>query len=213
MADEKPTEIKPEDVEKLQADLKSAMEALDEQNDELERYKAKHKEAEKHLKEKERLAKEATEEAARKSGDVEALEKSLHEKYANDISERDAKIAEQDSIISKMTVGSEAQRLAADLAVPGSAEVLLPHIERRLQVEIRDGTPSIRVLDKDGKPSASSVEDLRKELEGNASFAPLIIGSKASGSGAPGGKGFAGNTDEIMKMKPVDRMNAGRNNT
>lgn len=177
--------------------------------EELERFKAKHKEAEKHLKEKERLAKEAAEEAARKNGDVEALEKSWREKNENDIKERDGKLSEYEQMINKMTVGSQAQKLASELAVPGSADVLLPHIERRLSVEMKDGQAIVRVLDKDGKPSALSIDDLKKEIEGNPAFAPLIVGSKANGSGGVGGKGVAGNGD-VMKLSPVERMNAGR---
>lgn len=154
-------------------------------------------------------ARKATEDAARKSGDVEALEKSWREKLESETKDRDAKLTAYEQMINKMTVGAEAQRMASDLAVPGSADVLLPHIERRLTVEVKDGIPVVRVIDKDGKPSALSIDDLKKEIEGNPAFAPLIIGSKANGSGGVGGKGGAGNED-VMKLPPVERMNVGR---
>lgn len=148
----------------------------------------------------------AIEEAAKKNGDVEALEKSWSEKLATETKQRDEKLTEYQQMINRMTIGSEAQRLAAALALPGSADVLLPHIERRLQVEVKDGAPIVRVLDKDGKPSALSVADLQKEIEGNAAFAPLLVGSAANGSGRPGGKGEAGS--KTMSRSDFDKLSA-----
>jgi len=94
-------------------------------------------------------------------------------------------------MLQRMTVGAEAQKLAAEIALPGSAEALLPHIENRLSVDVKDGQPIVRVLGADGKPSALSLKDLKAEIEGNAAFAPLLVGSKASGSGDMGKKGDA----------------------
>ena len=136
-----------------------------------------------------KAADDAMAEAARKNGDVDAIDKSWADKYSTREKELLSQLAERDGAITKITVGSEAQRLASELALPGSADVLLPHIERRLSVEIKDGQVIRRVLDKEGKPSALSIDDLRKEIENNPAFAPLIIGSKASGSGGVGGKG------------------------
>jgi dsDNA-specific endonuclease/ATPase MutS2 len=177
--------------------------------EELERFKAKHKEVEKHLKEKEKAAKQAAEDAAKKSGDVEALEKSWAEKLESATKERDQKLTEYQQMINKMTVGAESQRIASALAVPGSADVLLPHIEKRLSVDMSGDAPIIRVLDKDGKPSAQTLDELQKEIEASPAFAPLIVGSKANGTGGVGKKTVPGN-DAIMKMSPMERMNAGR---
>jgi len=170
-----PPAIKPEDF----AALKDSVAALEAKNRELLQEKSDAKKA----------AEKAAQEAARKSGDVEALEKSWQEKLANETKSRDEKLSEYQKMINRMTVGTEAQRMASELAVQGSADALLPHIERRLDVEVVDGHPKVRVLDANGKPSASTLDDLRKEITEAKAFAPLLVGSKASGSGDVGGKG------------------------
>jgi len=177
---------------------------------ELDRFKAKHSESEKHLKANEKLAREAAEDAAKKSGDITALEKSWADKLAAEVATRDGQLTAYQQTISNMTAGAAARTMAAELSLPGSADVLLPHIERRLKVEMTDGQPLVRVLDKSGKPSAMSIDDLKKEIAAEKSFAPLLVGSFASGSGNPGVKGNAGgNTikhNVYAAMSPSDKM-------
>jgi hypothetical protein len=147
--------------------------------------------------EKRRLAEEAAqkaaEDAARKSGDVEALEKSWQDKLAAREAELRRDLESRDAWVRDLTVGQAASALASDLAVQGSAAVLLPHIKARLATDYRDGKPVTVVLDADGKPSAMSLEELKQEFATNAAFAPLIVGSKASGPGGVGAKGSASN--------------------
>ena len=57
-------------------------------------------------------------------------------------------------------------------------------ISARLTTEIVDGKATTRVLDQDGKPSALTVEELKKEFVANEKFSSIIVGSNASGSGA-----------------------------
>jgi len=159
--------------------LQKSVESLESKNREILNEKATAK----------KKAEEAAAEAARKAGDVESLESSWKQKLQNETEARDAQIAEYRNMVSAMTVGAEATRLASELALPGSAEALLPHIERRLTVEVKEGKPIVRVLGEDGKPSASSIEDLRKEIEASKALAPILVGSNASGSGNVGGKG------------------------
>lgn len=145
------------------------------------------KDAAKKAKEAEEAAARAAEEAARKTGDVAALEKSWQEKFEKREAELQAQIDQLNSNITNLTVGQTATRMAAELAVQGSADVLLPHISNRLRSEIRDGRAVTVVLDKDGKPSAMTVDELKNEFVSNKAFAPLIAGSKANGGGADGG--------------------------
>lgn len=126
----------------------------------------------------EEAAKKAAEEQARKNGDIEALEKSWSEKLTAREAELMAQVQDRDGRLHTLLVDNEAQRLAADLAGDNAA-LILPHIKSRLAVE--EG--KTRVLDVSGKPSASSLEDLSKEFRSNKLFAPVIIGSKASGTG------------------------------
>jgi len=185
---------KAEEMAKTLEKLQASVEALEAKNREILSEKAAAKKA----------AEEAAAEAARKSGDVEAIEKSWQEKLQSEIEAREARIGEYEQMVNRMTVGSEASKLAAELALPGSAEALLPHIERRLAVEIKDGKPAIRVLGADGKPTANGIEDLRKEITENKAFAPLLVGSNASGSGNVGGKGNTGG--KVITREAFDAM-------
>lgn len=162
------------------------------------------KEAQRKAKEAEDAAKLAAEEAARKNGDVAALEKSWQEKLAATENTYKSQADALTKQIHGLTVGQTATKLAAELAISGSADVLLPHIQSRLTVEIKDGVPSVRVLDLQGKPTAMTVDELKQEFISNKAFAPLIAASKATGGGASSGGGGAAKT---MTRKAFDSMN------
>jgi len=127
--------------------------------------------------------------SARKKGDTEALEKSWQAKLAKREAELLGDLDSMGRSLENVLVKSTAQSLAAEMAVEGSARVLQKHIQDRLAVDMRDGERVTVVLGEDGKPSALTLDDLRKEISSDKAFAPLIIGSRASGSGAAGGKG------------------------
>jgi len=193
MADEEKKEEKKEptiDPAEFKA-LQESIAALEATNRDLKNEKAEAKKA----------ADKAAADAAKKSGDVDALEASWQEKLANETKARDETISEYQQMVKRMTVGTEAQKLAAELALPGSSEALLPHIERRLTVDVKEGHPIVRVLGNDGKPSALSLADLKAEIEANKAFAPLLVGSKASGSGDVGKKGDGGKGKTITRTQ------------
>ncbi len=152
--------------------------------------------AEKKAREAEEAARLEREEAARKSGNVEELERSWSEKYNRREVELNGTLEQERSTLSgqirDLTVGRTATDIASALAVQGSAKALLPHIERRLSVEQRDGKPVVVVLDAQGKLSAATLDELKAEIANDAAFAPLIAGSKASGGGAAGAGGGGG---------------------
>lgn len=154
------------------------------------------KAAEKKAREAEEAARLEREELARKSGNVEELEKSWSEKYSKREAELSAMLEQERGTLSTqirdLTVGRTATDIASALAIPGSAKALLPHIERRLSVEQRDGKPVVVVLDQQGKLSAATLDELKAEFANDTAFAPLIAGSKASGGGAAGAGGGGG---------------------
>jgi chromosome segregation ATPase len=163
----------PEDKSRELTKLQESIAALEAKNQEIlsERAKAKKK------------AEEAAREAARKAGDVESLEKSWQEKLNAVSSEKDETIKSYEKTIYDLTVKTAASQLASKLALQGSADVLLPHIERRLQVENKEGKALIRVLDEKGNLSANSLADLEKEILSTKAFAPILQGPKSSGTG------------------------------
>ncbi|RON43537.1 hypothetical protein BK666_20935 [Pseudomonas frederiksbergensis] len=172
----------PEDVSGLKSKVQ---ELLDEK-----------KAADKARKDAEDQARLEREENARKSGNVEELEKSWSEKFNRREAELNGMLEQERGTLSTqirdLTVGRTATDIASALAIPGSAKALLPHIERRLSVEQRDGKPVVVVLDAQGKLSAATLDELKAEFANDGAFAPLIAGSKASGGGANGAGGGGG---------------------
>jgi rRNA maturation endonuclease Nob1 len=155
-------------------------------------------------------ARKAAEEAAKKSGDIAALEKSWSEKLAQQLAETEGKYkGELESLtgdINRLLIDNVAQGLANQLAVPGSADVLMPHIKARLKTDIRDGKRTTIVVDAEGKPSAMTLADLAKEISGNKAFAPIVAGSKASGGGAAGGKGGGATDTKTISRADFEAM-------
>jgi len=146
-------------------------------------------------------------EAAKKGNDTEALDKSWQEKFNAREIELKKELDELSGTLVKLTSGQTATKIAAEIAVQGSADVLLPHLERRLRTEFRDGSPVTVVLDKDGKPSAMSVDELKAEFQNSAAFAPLIVGTKANGAGRTGGNESSGAGVNEVSRSEFDRMN------
>lgn len=182
-------------------DVSGLKKKLDELMDESKAAKRKAKEIEEAA-ERERA------EALAKSGDVESLRKSYDEKFGKTKTEYETQIQNYQQQLQRLTVGQTATTLAAELAIPGSAPVLLPHIQARLSMEIRDGQPVTVVMSADGKPSAMTIEELKTELSANPAFAPIIAASKAAGGGASGGGNGGGAAKKAVTRAQFDGMNA-----
>lgn len=175
-------------------DVEGLKRKRDELQDETKKVKRERDELKQELDEKGR-------EGARNNGDIEALERSYQEKLEAKDKELEQVTQRYQSAIQDMTVNSEAQRLANELAVDGeSANVLIPHIKQRLSVEERDGEFRTVVLDEGGKPSANKPDELKGEFAENPAFKRVVAGSKASGGGADGGDQGGG-----AAQKQVDR--------
>lgn len=187
------------EVDALKAQLAEALKGIDALKAKNEELLGETKAAKKARKDAEEKAEREAEELAKKSGDVASLEKSWADREAKKLADKDAEIGTMKSQLHDLTVNAAAIKLASDLAVPGSADVLLPHIARRLAMEVQDGKPVVRVLDGNGKASASSLDDLAKEIRGNAAFAPLIVGSQATGGGASGSKGGSAASKSVTR--------------
>lgn len=136
-------------------------------------------------------ARRAAEDQARKKGDVETLENSWRQKVADTETKYKGDIERLNQSIHRLLVTNEAQKLATELSGDAAA-VVLPHISSRLTVEEQDGKHVTRILDADGKPSAATIDDLKKEFTNNKAFAGVIIGSKANGTGGSGGQSTVG---------------------
>ena len=134
-------------------------------------------------------AEKAAADAARNNNDIEALENSWKQKLTDRENELTGQLAERDSVIASLTSGQTASNIASEIAMKGSEGLVQRLISDRLTTEFHEGKAITRVLDANGKPSALSVDDLKKEIMNDKSFAPLIVGSKANGSDNPGKPG------------------------
>ncbi|MGN8346356.1 hypothetical protein ACLEJQ_22405 [Pseudomonas sp. SMV71] len=161
--------------------------------------------------EAEEAARLAAEEAARKSGDTEALDRSWQEKHTAALAEKEGTLSALQAQVHALTVGATAARVAGELAVQGSAAVLQQIIEPRLSMELREGKPTVVVLDADRRPTALTVEEFKTQLFNDAALAPLIASSRASGGGATGGKG-GGAAKTWNQLTGMERVELRRTN-
>lgn len=176
----------------------------------------KRKDAEKKLRDLEDEAETERNNANKKNGDVAALEASWQKKLDTAKAEADAAAAKLNGAISKLLADGTARDLANALSTVPS--VMAKVIRERLTVDMSGDEPALRVLDANGKPSAMSVDDLKKEIASNKEFAAIIKASNGSGGGAtnggadklpPLGGGAARNDPSkpaptLAQMKPSD---------
>jgi len=144
-------------------------------------------------------------ERARKAGDIATLEKSWQTQKEAAVGEVTKKLTSREAFIQSQLVDSVAHALAAKTST--APAVMVPHIKARLQADLSGDVPVTRVLDKDGKVSALSLDDLQKEFVANPDFASIIIASNGSGGGAPGGKqGGGGAVKKFAEMTGAERI-------
>lgn len=150
-------------------------------------------------------AEQAKMEAAKQGNDTDALHKSWESKFTARESELQDRIGTLTNTIVGLTSGQAASKIASEIAIQGSASVLLPHVELRLRAETKeDGSVETIVLDKNGQPSALTIDELKQEFQNSASFAPLIIGTKANGAGRTGGMDSGGAASQEITRASFD---------
>jgi hypothetical protein len=127
---------------------------------------------------------------ARKQGDIDALERQWAKERDEAVNAVQGKLEKANGFIQKTLLETAAQTLADKIST--SPAVMRPHIERRLAVDIEGDAPSIKILDKDGKPSALTLDKLGEEFVANKDFSSIIRVTKASGgAGSPSQNGGA----------------------
>lgn len=155
---------------------------------------------------------------ARKTGDIAKLEKQWQKKLEDATTAANAKIERLTGHTTKSLVDNVATGIASKIS--RSPALLLPHIKARLQANFEGDEPQTVVLDKDGKPSKMTVEELSQEFVANKDFSAIIIASQASGSAGNANKGgsasnnnpaFKTNADQpadLSKLSPRDLANS-----
>ena len=115
-------------------------------------------------------------------GDLETIEASWQKKLDDQKKSSEETISGLNGSLDNLLVDNVAQAMASEIST--SPELLMPHIKSRLKAEHVEGKSVTRVLDAEGQSSAITIEELANEFRANKKFAPIIVGSKASGSGA-----------------------------
>jgi hypothetical protein len=128
-----------------------------------------------------------------KEEDLQRLDQKWGEKLKKANDEAASKISQRDLALTKVLVMDQARAIVANMkpAEPEYVDVILPHIVKRLTVELTGDGARTRVLDHEGKPSADTVEELTEHFRVDKRFAPLLTGSRASGGSANGGNSSA----------------------
>lgn len=138
---------------------------------------------------------------ADKRKDVRLLEQSYQDKIKTVEKDLTVKLDGKNKTITDLLVNSNATALASALGGQNAA-ILMPHVRSRINVDLTGEEPVLRILDKEGKVSALTVDDLKKEFLEDKTFSAIIVGSKATGSGAPGGHEGSG---RASGKPPVDK--------
>jgi hypothetical protein len=88
--------------------------------------------------------------------------------------------------LNKALVRDKARQIAAKLtATPENALLLEPHILPRLTADTSGDEAVTRVLDREGKLSAATLEEFEKEIVANKTYSGIIVATKASGGADP----------------------------
>lgn len=119
---------------------------------------------------------------AAKRGDIKALQTSYDAKLAAAKAEGKAALDKRDAYLRKSLVDKVATDLANEIST--APKLLLPHIRARLAADLDGEEPATVILGADGKISALTLDDLKKEFLADKDYSGILKGSKASGSGA-----------------------------
>lgn len=151
---------------------------------------------------------------ARKSGDIDKIEKGWKEKLEQKETELGGKLTKLEAATKRRLIDAAAIEMASKISTVPT--LMATKIAERLTVEFDDGEPILKVLGKDGKAvaeaSEKALEHLRKEFVDNKEFAAIIIGTKASGGGATerkerktgSGAPASENEPDYMRMTPKE---------
>lgn len=164
-----------------------------------DREKAKGEEWKQKLTEAEDKIAELESNGGKKDKDVATLEKTWQKKVEDEKKAGEAKLSKRDAFIKDKLVDSQANALAAKIST--SPSIMARFLKDRMTVDFEGDEPTLKILGKDGKASDMTLEQLEQETLANKEFSGILIGSKASGSGA-GKDGFNKNGGGAGSTKP-----------
>lgn len=142
------------------------------------------------------------------NGDVRKIREQLEASAAQAVAAAEnkgkQKIEKLEANIKRLLVDNVAQQLVADIT--DYPDLLLPHVQKRLTVDMADGEAVTRVVGPDGSESVLTVDDLKSEFVTNEKYAAIIRASKATGGGATGGSNKGGGAPKkLSEMGDAER--------
>jgi len=136
--------------------------------------------------EKAKAIAEAEAAKAKKSGDFDAYRQQVDAQLEKIRQDHEAELRQRDESILQNTLLSTATQIASELS-GDKAHFMAPIVRDRLIATMENGIPKIQVKDTLGNVAlGGTVDSLKKELLTDPRNAPIIVQSKASGSGTPG---------------------------
>jgi len=142
--------------------------------------------------------------SARKTGDIATIEKSWQTKLDAAKGASDKTIGGLKKQLEVVMIDGALATVAAEIFTKPTRDVRL--LKDRVYVDYDGETPVLRVRDKDGKASALTLEDLKKETVDNPDFKDILVGSKATGSGGAGGNQGGGATKQPKDYSEQERV-------
>jgi len=147
---------------------------------------------------------------ARKTGDIGTIEKSWQKKLEDQKTATDKTTIGLKKQLEAVMIDGALATVAAEIFTKPTRDVRL--LKDRVYVDYDGETPVLRIRDKDGKPSALTLEDLKKETVDNPDFKDILLGSKASGSGGAGGNQGGGAAKQPKDYSEQERIELYRTN-
>lgn len=141
---------------------------------------------------------------AKKRGDISAIEKSWNDKLELQKKTAEKTIATLKTQLEKTLIENAIGGVAAEIFTNPKRDARL--LSDRVYVDYDGEVPVVRIRDKDGKPSALTLEDLKKETVDNKDYSDILIGSQASGSGGTGGNKGGGAAKQPKDYSEAERV-------
>jgi len=189
------------DIEAIHAQL----EQLSQEN---ARLSAKINEANKHKREAEKAAEDAARKRQEDEGDYQQLYKSLQDERKRDLEERHS--LEQQ--LTAVRVSEVASKIALRL---NPIEAAADDLNRKIASRLKFTEDGVKVLDKSGELTVSTLDQLTEELRGSADVSYMLKGIQSSGGGASSGSGSGGaaqtiTRSEFEQLDPAKRMEVSK---
>lgn len=132
----------------------------------------------------EQARRDAESEVARLKSELDTTKSDFDKKLSDSLGEKEAALTKANEYLRTTLVESVAKDIAGDIST--APAIMRKFVEDRLGVDMTGDKPVTVVLDASGKPSKTTVDELKAEFSANKDFATIIKGNKATGGSASG---------------------------